>query len=90
LDRLNCTHAECLPPETAARRGQGRRRGGGQPNLDRRVYVSIKPDARGINLGKGMTESAARDRSIALIETAAYDLNAGLPLLAANTRVCVT
>lgn len=58
------------------------RRGGGQPNPDRRVYVSIKPDARGINLGKGPAESVARDRSIALIETAASDLNAGLPLLA--------
>lgn len=63
------------------------RRGGGQPNPDRRVYVSIKPDARGINLEKGTAE---RDRSIALIETATSDLNAGLPLLAANTRVCVT
>lgn len=54
---LDCTHAECLPPETAVRRaGAG---GGGQPNPDRRVYVSIKPDARGINLGKGTAESVA-------------------------------
>lgn len=62
LDRLDCTHAECLPLETAARTEAG---GDGQPSPDRRVYVSIKPDARGINLGKGTAESAARgiDRS---------------------------
>lgn len=87
LDRPNCAHAdtECLP--SSLETGQRRRRridagcGGGRLNADRRVYVSIKPDARGINprgrRGRGVgggraagRDGGERDRSIALIETA--------------------
>lgn len=45
--------------------------GGGRLNADRRVYVSINPDARGINpRTKEGNEGREGNRSIALIETA--------------------
>lgn len=55
-------------------------------NPARRVYVSIKPDTRIINpahgggeggTGEGGNNGWVQDRSIALIETAVSDLNAG-------------
>lgn len=63
--------------------------GGGRLNADRRVYVSINPDARGIN---PRTEEGNEGRGES-IDRADWngclsDLNAGLPLSAVG-HVCV-